>query len=861
MLLLILSLVLQGFVIPTCHSQTNTPQNIETFYPTQTSEPTLTTQPPELPPSPGPVAATQTSSSSSSRKVAKAVAATAAGTVVLSGMIFLLVQRCFRARRRKKVTNTASAAERRVVPQVHVFERMEGHVKGLIVDEDGLDVVYWRKLEGKNTTDKDFQRGVLHSPKDKEEYDHGKRSESIQEISLLRERPSSSHMNIFPPEDSYTIMSIPPPAPPIFPPEESPYTIMRIPPPAPPPNVPSSFGSSSTKSFSPPFSPSSPKPFSNSFSSIPKMTNPSPPQTTPDKKNQLPTPTPPPPILGGKSSSPPPILGGKSSSPPPPPPPPIQAAAAAAPPPPPIQGEKSSAAAAPPPPPPIQGGKSSPPPPPPPPPPIQNKKNSAAPPPPPPISARKSPAPPHRPSKASGMKSSSKPPPTPIGSASVTSSKQGNTSPEVKLKPLHWDKVNTNLDHSMVWDKLGRGSFRVDDDLMESLFGYVATGRNDNTPKVNNSISPRKDGLAPSANASLLDPRKSQNIAIVLKSLAVSHMEIIDALTDGHGLNTDTIEKLGRVAPTEEEQMLILAYEGDPSKLAAAESFLHHILKVVPSAFKRLNALLFRLNYDSEMVEIKEFLHTLELGCKELRNQGIFLKLLEAVLKAGNRMNAGTNRGNAQAFNLASLRKLSDVKSTDGKTTLLHFVVEEVVRSEGKRAVLNRNHSLSRSSSRSSNNSGDSENSSASNEQRQKEYITLGLPIVGGISSEFTNVKKVAVADYNSFVGSISALSARIVETRELVSQCGNDKGGNFVREMNHFLENAEEELRLVREEQTRVMQLMKRTIEYYQGGASKDSAQPFYLFVIVKDFLGMVDQACIEIARNMQKRKTPKVN
>jgi len=398
---------------------------------------------------------------------------------------------------------------------------------------------------------------------------------------------------------------------------------------------------------------------------------------------------------------------------------------------------------------------------------------------------------------------------------------------------------------------------------MEALFGYVAANSKSNTPKGKESTSPSRDA---STNAFILDPRKSQNTAIVLKSLAVSRKEIIDALVDGHGLNADTIEKLSRIAPTEEEQSNILEYEGDTEKLAAAESFLYHILKAVPSAFKRLNAILFRLNYDAEIVEIKEFLQTLELGCKELRNQGVFVKLLEAVLKAGNRMNAGTNRGNAQAFNLVSLRKLSDVKSTDGKTTLLHFVVEEVVRSEGKRAVLNRNHSLSRSSSNrsssSSSSSGDSKNSATSNEQKQREYTTLGLAIVGGVSSEFSNVKKVALTDYNSFVGSISALSARIVEIRQLVLQCGsNGKGGKFVREMNHFLENAEKELQLVREEQTRIMQLVKRTTEYYQGGASKDGAgeQTLYLFVIVKDFLGMVDQACIEIARNMQKKKTSK--
>ncbi|CAJ1931597.1 unnamed protein product [Sphenostylis stenocarpa] len=819
MLLLLVSLVaLQGFVLPICYCQTNTPQNIETFYPIQTQEPPLPIQPPESPPkphapppSPGPVAATTTFSSSS--KVGTAVAATAAGTIVVSGLVFFLVRRCFRTRKRKETTNsTVSAVDRRVTPQVEVFERVEGNVKGLIVDEDGLDVIYWRKLEGKKLPEKNFQREVLDFPKDKEDDHEGhlvKRYESIQETPLLRERSSTSHMNIFLPKES--------------------YTIMRIPPPAPPPTVPSSVGGSPTQPSSPSFTPSSPKPISNFFSSIPNITNsatPIAPPTVPDKKNEatIPAsaPSPPPPILDIKNSPqpppPPPILDKKNSTQPPPPPP--------------IPNNKNLAGAAPPPPPP----------------------------PPPPIPPRKSPAPPPHPPKASGLKSSSKPPANPIERIAGTTSKQGNTSPEVKLKPLHWDKVNTNLDHSMVWDKIDRGSFRVDDDLMEALFGLVATNRNDNAPKENNSTSSSRDALAPSSNAFLLDPRKSQNVAIVLKSLAISRKEIIDALIDGQGLNIETIEKLGRIAPTEEEQSLILAYEGDPSKLAEAESFLRHILKAVPSAFKRLNALLFRLNYDSEILEIKEFLQTLEIGCKELRNQGMFVKLLEAVLKAGNRMNAGTHRGNAQAFNLASLRKLADVKSTDGKTTLLHFVVEEVVRSEGKRAVLSRNRSLSRSSSRDSNSSGDSQNSSGSNEQRKREYITLGLPVVGGISSEFSNVKKAAVTDYNSFLASISALSARIVEIRELVSRCGNDKGGNFVREMNRFLESAEEELRLVREEQTRVMQIVKRTTDYYQGGASKDSAEhPLYLFVIVKDFLGMVDQACIEIARNMQKRKTPK--
>lgn len=389
---------------------------------------------------------------------------------------------------------------------------------------------------------------------------------------------------------------------------------------------------------------------------------------------------------------------------------------------------------------------------------------------------------------------------------------------------------------------------------MEALFGYVATNR---SPKKNNAntVGSSSNPVQSPAQIFILDTRKSQNIAIVLKSLSLSRKEILDALMEGKGLNADILEKLVRIAPTGEEEARILDYNGDTTKLADAECFHYHILKAVPSAFSRLNAMLFRENYGSEIDNLRESIQTLELGSQELRTRGLFVKLLEAVLKAGNRMNAGTSRGNAQAFNLTALRKLSDVRSTDGKTTLLHFVVEEVVRSEGKRCVL-RKRSLNRSNSQRSNSSLDSENL-RSKEDREKEYVMLGLPMVGGLSAEFSNVKKAAAIDYDSFAGGCSDLTKRAAEIRQLLSQRIKDSGGKFVREMEGFLDAAEEELKVVSEEQTKVMELVKKTTEYFQAGASKDrGAPPLQLFVIVKDFLAMVDQACVEIARNLQRKR-----
>ncbi|XP_028801881.1 formin-like protein 4 [Neltuma alba] len=797
-----------SLLAPICNCQ---PQNIETFFPPETSPPA---PPPSISPPPSPAvqpiptpvpAETTRSSSSSNSKVGRAVAITAASTVVVSALVFFFIRWCLKKRRRdeRRVTSASEPADgngRTVVPQTNAFERIEGNVKGLIVDENGLDVIYWRKLEEKNRSKKGLQREVRTIAKEQDQeqevevvtedddYDgygrkhRRKKSGPVQEIPLLRGKSSASEKNLISEDEHGSNRSW-----------RRTFSRKTAATPPPPPVT-------TTATVSPPL----PPPPAAYFSAVSKAKNSEPP--------------PPPHHVTASSSS-------SSVSPPLPPPPSAYFSAA-------------------------NKTKTTEPPPPPPPPSIPDKKGPAPPPPPPPAPAKKSPAPPPAPPMAGSSRSSSKPPPTPVEMS-------GEDNDKVKLKPLHWDKVTTNVDHSMVWDKLNRGSFRVDQDLMEALFGYVATSKRTK----NNSTSPTKEVSAQSSTTFILDSRKSQNIAIVLRSLAVSRREILDALDEGQGLNSDIIEKLVRVAPTQEEQSEILDYNGDPARLAVAESFLYDILKAVPSAFKRLNAMLFRFNYDSEVLEIKESLNTLELACKELRTRGLFVKLLEAVLKAGNRMNAGTSRGNAQAFNLTSLRKLSDVKSTDGKTTLLHFVVEEVVRSEGKRCVLNRDWSLNRSGSRKVNNKGESENS-ASDEQREMEYLKLGLPFVGGISTEFSNVKKAAIIDYNSLVASISSLSTRIAEIKQLVSQCGNGKGGNFVREMDHFLRSAEEELRSVKDEQTRVMQIVKKTTEYYQGGASKEKAENLLeIFVIIKDFLGMVDQACIDIARNMQKRKKTKSN
>ncbi|XP_030447902.1 formin-like protein 4 [Syzygium oleosum] len=750
-------------------------QNIEVFYPglPPIPAPTPPTNPPASPPPPPvvlpppPQLPPPSPSGTGKQTIAKAVAATAASTLVISGLLILLLKRRAVARSRKEESGSTGG-----LPTImrDDFRRFDGNIKGLIVDENGLDVLYWRKLQGRSGKT-NIKMEALGSSKEGAEAaeeegtaprrDRRRNSEPIQEVHLLREKSSTSYGQ-FKPEANDLVQNVMP--------------ALSSPPPA---GLVLEAVEKSTVSTRPPNAPAPPAP---ALLLVPPP--PTPPLAPPKRSTEVLT-----------SSA----IGTNTRAPPPPPPP-------------------------------IPAAKVPPPPPPP---------------------------------KAGGPASSLKPPP-PLPKAMPGANKPGELSlgsaqtgtDQVKLKPLHWDKVNiANTEHSMVWNKIEGGSFKFDDDMMAALFGSVAANRK--SPRGNTSTAiPSAVSPGSSGQIFTLDPRRSQNIAIVLKSLTVSRKEILGALTEGQGLDADALEKLDRMAPTKEEEAQILGFAGDPTRLADAESFLYHLLKAVPSAFTRFSAMLFRLNYESEILQLKESLQIIESGCKELRSRGLFMKLLEAILKAGNHMNAGTSRGNAQAFNLNSLRKLSDVKSTDGKTTLLHFVVEEVVRAEGKRCVANRNRSLSRTSSQSSSANTNPENRT-SREEREKEYMMLGLPIVGGLSAEFSYVKKAAAIDYETFAATCAALTSRIEEIRQLLSQ-GTRDGGGFVRVMQGFLKAAENELSAMRKDRAAVTAMVKKTTEYYQAGASKDKgANPLQLFVIVKDFLNMVDQACVEIARNQQRRKT----
>lgn len=227
----------------------------------------------------------------------------------------------------------------------------------------------------------------------------------------------------------------------------------------------------------------------------------------------------------------------------------------------------------------------------------------------------------------------------------------------------------------------------------------------------------------------------------------------------------------------------------------------------------------------------------LQEASEELKNSRLFLKLLEAVLRTGNRMNVGTNRGDAKSFKLDTLLKLVDIKGTDGKTTLLHFVVQEIIRSEG--SVV------------------DSTNENAKKmpiNAKEDDFKKQGLQIVAGLGRDLSNVKNAAGMDSDVLSGYVSKLEMGLEKVKLVLQYEKPDMQGKFFNSMKIFLKEAEEEILRIKADERKALYMVKEVTEYFHGDTAKEEAHPFRIFMIVRDFLNVLDQVCKEVGR-MQDR------
>ncbi|XP_040354208.1 FH1/FH2 domain-containing protein 1 isoform X2 [Herpailurus yagouaroundi] len=187
----------------------------------------------------------------------------------------------------------------------------------------------------------------------------------------------------------------------------------------------------------------------------------------------------------------------------------------------------------------------------------------------------------------------------------------------------------------------------------------------------------KKAGEGRRTMTTVLDPKRSNAINIGLTTLPPVHVIKAALLNfDEFAVSKDGIEKLLTMMPTEEERQKIeeaqLANPDIP--LGPAENFLMTLASIGGLA-PRLQLWAFKLDYDSMEREIAEPLFDLKVGMEQLVQNATFRCILATLLAVGNFLNGSQSSG----FELSYLEKVSEVKDTVRRQSLLHHLCSLVL--------------------------------------------------------------------------------------------------------------------------------------------------------------------------------------
>uniref|UniRef100_A0A8C9QUR8 Formin homology 2 domain containing 1 n=1 Tax=Scleropages formosus TaxID=113540 RepID=A0A8C9QUR8_SCLFO len=296
--------------------------------------------------------------------------------------------------------------------------------------------------------------------------------------------------------------------------------------------------------------------------------------------------------------------------------------------------------------------------------------------PPPPMAGLGTPPPPPLPPPFGSPLNPPPPPPPPsphgISPLSPTMSQDSALIKKKKTVKLFWKELKqsdspskSTFGHGTIWASLDKVA--VDTAKLEHLF----------ESKAKEIPLGRKGSEGKKPEIHILDPKRSNAINIGMTVLPPIHV-IKSAIMnfDEFAINKEGIEKILTMVPTEEEKQKIQEAQlvNPDIPLGKAEQFLL-TLSSISALNARLQLWSFKLNYDVLEKEIAEPLFDLKLGMTQLASNATFQRILATLLAVGNFL----NNSNAKGFDLSYLEKVTEVKDTVHRQSLLHHICSFVV--------------------------------------------------------------------------------------------------------------------------------------------------------------------------------------
>ena len=246
-----------------------------------------------------------------------------------------------------------------------------------------------------------------------------------------------------------------------------------------------------------------------------------------------------------------------------------------------------------------------------------------------------------------------------------------------------------------------------------------------------------------------------------------------------------------------------------------------YFLKIhdIPRLPQRVTSMIFRSGFEYTSSKVSSELDKVLVASSQLRSSRQLAKVLRALLKVGNHLNGGTSRANAVGFSLDTLRLVASVKSSgDRSTSLLHFVIDQMMRCDGAGETMMMSEEL------------------------------RGLAAASSVSMDALN-------------SMLRELTAGLKKVNDEIIHAAvgeeNDQHGSFRDRMIDFATRAEDRLSEVSSKMDSAVANLHELCQYFGEDFSKE--RPMHCVQTVREFLIVYDKVHGEVMARLAKEKKKK--
>lgn len=260
--------------------------------------------------------------------------------------------------------------------------------------------------------------------------------------------------------------------------------------------------------------------------------------------------------------------------------------------------------------------------------------------------------------------------------------------PVEKMKALHWNRVVLG---EVKGDNIWAGSEPIKIDPVELARLY---GANSGKAAAKEKAGAAAAGGGGSRPGAAVEAKKKEKTRILSDkrfnalSIALSHLPPLPNIIQGirrmdvKVITEEQVIALHRSMPTEDELQSVATHPAADEELSKPDLFVRG-LSQIPVVNARVDCWRFSIKFPELLADATQPLQMIASAVKSVRSSKTLRRALLVVLEVGNYMNGGTARGQADAFDLALLKRLTFVKDGEGKNTLLHTVLEICERNFG----------------------------------------------------------------------------------------------------------------------------------------------------------------------------------